>query len=216
MASFTVNNPPTDLTMNDFLVNTQMYSGLAKSCRFAARIVPIGEYIRQYGTISRDLSYLCEATEYPGRGLNNMTVRYYGPDMKLPFQSVYEDITMTFLCRTESYEREFFDDWMMYINPPNTFDFNYRDQYRSEIQIYQFGEVAEDDEDPIAEYMFTLHDAYPILVNPQPLTWADDQFLRLGVSFTYTRWTRSGRDPVPGPPSNGSSTYKLVPGTNIR
>jgi hypothetical protein len=89
---------------------------------------------------------------------------------------------------------------MLVINPINSFDFNYRDQYRSEIDIFQFADYSEEDDDdaPTAKYFITLHNAYPILVNPQPMTWGDDQFQRLIVSFTYTHWSRRGYDPRPG------------------
>jgi hypothetical protein len=217
MASTVINNTPEELNMVDFKAYADSQGGPAKSCRFAVRIIPQGEYITQYGPIARQLLYMCEAAEYPGRGFNNIDLRYYGPSFKLPYQSSYEDLNLTFICRSRSFEREFFDDWMMYINPPNTFDFNYRDQYRAEIQIFQFTDFASDRStgNPKAEYMFTLHNAYPILVNPQPLTWADDQFLRLGVTFTYTWWTRKGRDPEPRNLSGANGSFRLTT-TEIR
>lgn len=200
MASFTIQNAPEYLTMNDFRAVSDDYGGLIKSCKFAVRIVPQGEYISNYGDFAKNLTYLCEVAEMPGRGFMNLDVRYYGPNQKLPFQTTYEDMTLTFLCRAESIERQFFDDWMLVINPISTFDFNYRDDYASEITIYQFADFSEyeGDDHPIASYYITLHNAYPILINPQPMTWADDQFQRLSVSFTYTHWSRKGYDPTPG------------------
>jgi len=201
MASFLIEGSPENLTMNHFRAVSDDLGGLIKSCKFAVRIVPQGEYISNYGDFASGLTYLCEVAEMPGRGFMNLDVRYYGPSQKLPFQTTYEDITLTFLCRASSIERQFFDDWMLVINPINTFDFNYRDQYRSDITIYQFADYSEfEDEDyPVASYYMTLHNAYPILLNPQPMTWADDQFQRLSVAFTYTHWSRRGYDPTPGP-----------------
>jgi hypothetical protein len=200
MPSFNITDAPEYLTMNDFRAVSDDYGGLIKSCKFAVRIVPQGEYISNYGDFARNLTYLCEIAEMPGRGFMSLDVRYYGPNQKLPFQTTYEDMTLTFLCRAESIERQFFDDWMLVINPTNTFDFNYRDDYKSEITIYQFADFSEyeDDDHPIASYCITLHNAYPILLNPQPMTWADDQFQRLSVSFTYTHWSRKRYDPPPG------------------
>lgn len=200
MADFPIANAPRNLTMLDFRAIADDYGGLLKSSKFAVQIRPIGEYIINYAAFCRDFTYLCEIAEMPGRGFMNLDIRYYGPSHKLPFQTSYEDINLTFLCRTESIERQFFDDWMLVINPINSFDFNYRDQYRSEIDIFQFGDYSEEDDDdaPTAQYFITLHNAYPILVNPQPMTWGDDQFQRLIVSFTYTHWSRRGYDPRPG------------------
>lgn len=215
MATTFIRNPITDLTMQDFLSVTDDQFGLAKSCRYAARIVPIGSYITAFNSTLRDLTYLCEATEFPGRGLQTVDVRYYGPSFKMPFQTSYEDINMTFLCRAESYEREFFDDWMTIINPINTYDFNYRNDYAARIELFQFADVPDySGMDPLAQYYFSIEDAYPVLVNPQPVTWADDQFLRLGITFTYRHWRRPGRDPEPKV-GEANASFKLVQGTVI-
>jgi len=155
-----------------------------------------------------DLIYLCEVAEFPGRGFQNVDLRYYGPSFKMPFQTSYEDINLTFLCRSNSIERQLFDDWMDLINPVNTFDFNYRDDYACQIDIFQYSEYDKKGGygSSDVEYMFSLKDAWPVLVNPQQVTWADDQFLRLGVTFTYTKWTRGNLDPSPTVDANGSYT----------
>jgi hypothetical protein len=199
MASFDISDPPQNLTMNDFRAISDDYGGLVKTCRFAVRLLPTGSLLQGYSSFCRDFTYLCEIAEMPGRGFMNLDIRYYGPSHKLPFQTTYEDMNLTFLCRSDSIERQFFDDWMYHVNPTNTFDFNYRDEYRAQIEIYQFADYSEDEYDsaPEATYCITVHNAYPILINPQPMTWGDAQFQRVVVSFTYTHWSRKNRDPEP-------------------
>lgn len=204
MATIQISNTPTSLDLLNFRAIVDKYKGPARSCRFIARILPVGQFLTGYGGFMQDLSYLCEAAEYPGRGFQNVDVRYYGPNQKLPFLSSYEDITMTFICRNGSREREFFDDWQTIINPVNTFDFNYRDDYAAQIEIFQLDDQA------VGQYKFVLHNAYPVIVNPQPLTWADDQFLRLGVTFTYSWWTRPGLDPESRTSGTGGSSFNLT------
>lgn len=200
MASFTINNPPENLRMSNFYSESIKYGSLAKSARFAIRIMPSGTNSlllqRGYGNFMQNFTYLCESAELPGRGFLNYDLRYYGPNLKVPYQSEYQEATMTFLCRTESFERQFFDDWMEAINPTSTYDFNYKDSYKCRIEIFQFSEKAanSNNTEPVATYAWTLHDVFPILVNPQPVTWADDNFQRLSVAFTYTKWTRKNRD----------------------
>lgn len=214
MPSFNINNPPEKLRMTDFYAYSSAFGSLAKSARFAVRIVPSGvdSLLSRlgYGSLMQQFTYLCEAAEFPGRGFLNYDMRYYGPNFKVPYKSEYQETAMTFLCRAESFERQFFDDWMELINPTNTYDFNYKDSYKCEIHMFQFGESAATTErtEPVATYAWTLHDAFPILVNPQPVTWADDNFQRLAISFTYTKWTRKNRDPE-------SRQYKLVNGASI-
>jgi hypothetical protein len=208
MASISISGAPQALDMNNFRSVSSRYGSLAKSCRFAVTITPTSTtnpLLGPYKEIFKDLVYLCEVAEYPGRGFESISYRYYGPEQRQPFQSKYEDINLTFLCRTRSAERQLFDDWMDVINPINSYDFNYKQDYVCQIDIFQYSDFAVSNNGiPKAEYMFSLKDAWPTLVNPQPVTWADDQFLRLGVTFTYTNWSRGGLDPAPSTDANSS------------
>lgn len=209
MALYRVPEGLEHLTVQDFKSVSDKYEGLAKSARYTV-FFKLGRSIMSqlgYQTLANDLAYLCESTELPGRGFMQIdNIRYYGPSFKLPFQTSYEDITFTLLCRNKSVERQMFDDWMEIINPTNTFDFRYRDQYACEIDIFTYGEVpGPTGTAPKSEYCFTLRNAWPVLINPQPVTWADDNVQRLGVTFTYEKWVRVGRDIASG-------TYSLVKG----
>ena len=200
MAIINFSNAPTGLELQYFLSNADGYGSFLKSSRFIVRITPSGSAVSGLlSAFSRDLMYLCEAAEMPGRGLENIDVRYYGPNQKFPFQSRYEDINLNFICRSEARERKFFDDWLNIIHPTNSFNFQYKDNYRSTIDIFQYSDLAISIDNPNPEpiYSFRLIDAFPILVNPQPVTWADAEFMRLAVTFTYKSWTRVGIDPEP-------------------
>lgn len=226
MSDIKFTNSLRSLSMTDAITAMGRYGGLAKSCRFAVRISPPSFLSLSTARIAdknilSDLTYLCEAVELPGRGFVNADVRYYGPNQKLPMLTQYEDTTMTFLCRAESYERQFFDDWMEYINPTNSFDFNFRKEYETQIEIMQFAEYEDGTQvgpnagtrrgtqSPKETYRVTLYNAYPLLINPQPLTWADDQVMRLAVTFTYHKWNRKTLDADP------RSSSALVEGSTI-
>lgn len=195
MASFPVDNAPLDFDMDLFREVSDSYGGLAKICRFAVMITPPRGFARSQtynnifsNSVAQDLTYLCEAAEFPGRGFENLEVRTYGPTFKVPHRSEYEPINITFICRNESFEREFFDDWMDLINPVSTFNFTFRDEYATNLRLFQYNDIGE------PTYAFTLIDCFPILVNPQPITWSEDNFHRLTVNFTYTKWIREGKD----------------------
>ena len=42
----------------------------------------------------------------------------------------------------------------------------------------------------LTEYQWSLLRAYPMQVHPQAVTWADQDLLRLQVSFAYKYWDR--------------------------
>lgn len=200
MATYNITNPPVLPSMDEIRAQTDRYGGLAKSARFMARIIPEGasNYMTNSATFMRDLSYLCEAAEFPGRGFQSQDLRYYGPNFKVPYQTSYEDLNLTFLCRDAFYERQLFDTWMEVINPNATYNFSYRDDYTCKIELFQISDIAGFGEDiataPEATYKFSFIKAWPVLINPQPVTWADDNFHRLTVTFTFTKWMREEGD----------------------
>ena len=114
MATFQA-NVPADTTMLDFRSVIDDLGAPAKNCRFAIRILPVGQdnFIRRLGytAMLRDLMYLSEAAEFPGRGFDYLEGRYYGPSFMAPYNTKYTgEFSVTLLTRQESYERQLFDD----------------------------------------------------------------------------------------------------------
>jgi hypothetical protein len=198
MASFTPQNAPASVTMAHFRAAVDKMGGPAKQCRFAVRLLPPTAMLLGNLGLVQDLTYLCEAAEFPGRGFDPIPITYYGPSFERPYAPAYTKQTdFTFICRTESYEREFFDNWMELVNPSSTFNFKYAKDYMCEIQVFQFADYAKvaNDAAPKPVYQWTLLQCWPILVNPQPITWADSSdILRLSVRFSYKNWYRPGKD----------------------
>lgn len=207
-------NAPAGLRLSDFRAVVDSQGGPVKSARLGVVIKPVGGLIAGYATFAQELLYLCEVAELPGRGFIAIDgIHYYGPAFKMPAYTEYDDINFTFICRTASLERSFFDDWMTVINPPNTFDFNYRDEYRAEIDVYQFADFGTNGPEPV--YCITMLDAYPYMVSPQPGAWSDEQFQRLVVSFTYYKWIQKGTDPQAGNGAADASSFSLVEGSSV-
>lgn len=192
MSNYYIPNAPMSISMEQFAAISGSYGGPGKACKFLAIIQPVGplvQAINQNG-ITNDLMLLCETAEFPGRTLEAIEVRYYGHTFELPAKTgKYDAINLTFLTRMASAERQFFDDWMDVMNPISTYDMNYRDDYRANIMIYNLSDVA----GYPATYAFTLINAFPLQISPQSVTWADDQVLRLGISFSYQFWYRPGQ-----------------------
>lgn len=215
MASFEPQNAPNNLTMADFYSAVNNLGGPAKQCRFAVRVLPVGtnNIVNSlgYSGFLRDMVMVCESADLPGRGFDFMEARYYGPTFNLPRNSKYATADLTFICRTESFERQLFDDWLEIINPSNIWDFNYPKQYYSMIQIFQFAEYGQgsslspdqmtmpraQDNPMVPVYQWNLYQAWPVEVRPQPVTWADTDILKLTVTFSYRYWSRPGRDTDP-------------------
>jgi hypothetical protein len=186
MVDFQFQNAQIPIDPQTYLSWASAYGDFARQSHFVVRI----NKGKNPSTFTEDLMYLCENAELPGRSLQVMDARTYGPNYKVPFQSLYNDISLTFVCRSYMEEKAFFDDWMEEINPVSNFDFAYRDDYISTIDIFQFSNEATSDVTVMPEYQLSLLEAYPVTIMPLPLNWAEDGFHRLQVQFAYTYFMR--------------------------
>jgi hypothetical protein len=137
-------------------------------------------------SMSRNLALQCESAELPGKTMTTADVKIYGPTFKVPYQTQYSDTSLTFLCTNEFYERKLFDRWMEAIHPTDTNNLRYpkgdKSRYLTNIKIIQYDDFIKQ------IYAVELIDAFPIGVAPQTLSWADDGFHRLSVSFAYQKY----------------------------
>jgi hypothetical protein len=122
----------------------------------------------------------------PGRTLQTADVKIYGPSFKVPYQSQYNEITFTFICTNDFYERKLFDQWLECIMPSDTNNMRYAkgavSKYMTDIKIIQY-------DDSIKQiYASVLVDAFPIGVAAQPLAWSDEGFHRVAVQFAYQKY----------------------------
>ena len=133
----------------------------------------------------------CEKAEIPPRAFVLIEQKTYGPVEYYPVQNFYNKIPLTFICSGNMAEKYFFDYWMeiisssypssQYNTGPVRFDFQYKNNYASNIRIKQFGVDVKD-----VKYSLMLVDAFPAEVYSLPLSWAQkDDYHRLDVIFAY-------------------------------
>ena len=137
-------------------------------------------------SISRNLALQCEAAELPGKTLTTQDVKIYGPTFKVASGVSYADTSLTFLCTNDFYERKLFDRWMEAIMPTDTNNMRFpkgdKSRYMTNIKIIQYDDFVKQ------IYAVELLDAFPIGVAPQALSWGDDAFHRLQISFAYQKY----------------------------
>jgi len=137
-------------------------------------------------SVSRYLALQCEAAELPGRTLETVPVKIYGPSFEVPYRMQYTKTTLTFICTNDFYERKLFERWMDAIIPSDTnnprFPKSQVSRYLTDIRIIQYDDVVRQ------IYAVDLIDAFPTGISPQALSWGDDGFHRLSVEFTYQKY----------------------------
>ena len=133
-------------------------------------------------SITRYLSLQCETAELPGRTIMTEEVQIYGPTTRRPYQTNYEDFTLTFLCTNDFYERKLFDRWLDCIQPSDTNNVRYalgENSYLTNPTIIQYDDFIKQ------IYAVQFIDAYPTSIASQPLSWGDEGFHRVTIQFTY-------------------------------
>lgn len=132
---------------------------------------------------SRTLSMRCENALLPGRTLATSDLRIYGPTEKYPYQTTYDDISLTFICDSNMIEKAAFDAWIEKINPRTDWNFSYKSTYATRITIIQY------DNSDNEVHKVNLIDAFPIAVNQLDLDWSSDApYHKLTVTFAYHYW----------------------------
>jgi hypothetical protein len=209
------------------------HNDFAKVSKFEVRIQP-PKGASDMATFAADLRFQCEAAELPGYNINTVDNRIYGVPNPVAASATFGDITLTFMCAGDMWEKKFFDRWMDIIVPINNYNPRYKDDYASpKIEINQYSEIVEDVSaavnqaentilaEPTAasqlKYSALLFGAFPVAIAPLGLNWADDGFLKLAVTFKYEYWVpfagNSNVNATVQPPEakpNGSDIQKSI------
>ena len=162
---------------NLFLANVRAKDGLAKPSRFEV-VLPIPTYIGSFvGN-----SIIEKILNFPNSVFNDVTDAI---GSAFGNQTQYGDISLTFLCTNDFFERKLFDRWMEAIHPSDTNNLRFpkgqATRYMTNIKIIQYDDFIKQ------IYAVELIDAFPIGVAPQALSWGEDGFHRLQVQFAYQK-----------------------------
>jgi hypothetical protein len=154
---------------------------LARPSRFDVNIpIPIG-LIPHLG-IGRTLKMRCENAELPGRSISTTSMKIYGVEEKYPYQTAYNDTSLTFIVGDNMAEKKFFDSWLNWINPTINYNLKYKADYAVPLTVNQYDVKNE------LSYSVTMLDAFPIAMNQLDLDWSSDGHHKLTVTFAFTSW----------------------------
>ena len=208
--------------INQFRDHFAKHDDFAKTSKFDVRITAP----TRLDLDATDLRFQCETTELPGYTVNTVDGRYYGVASPVASFPTFGDLTLTFICSGDFWEKKLFDKWLNLVIPFNTsYNPNYRDAYLApSLEINQFSEygdlppdetaVAGIDDRPKILYKVQFFNIFPTAIAPMSLNWSDDGIHRLAVTFRYEYWLtgdleravyKDGRTPSkPSQPASGS------------
>lgn len=160
------------------------------------------------------ISLLAESASIPGRQLLTTEHRIFGTVRKMPYGVLYEDFTVTFICTNSMVERLFFDLWHQMIMNSGSQYMEFYDNYVGSIIVQKLSNFVpskikvpgskpgEEKEIKIDQNTATkvgqalstwkLLEVYPVSIQAQELNYADNDYLRLTVQFSYAKWHSIG------------------------
>jgi len=212
--------------INQFRDHFGKHDDFAKTSKFDVRITAP----TKLGLNATDLRFQCETTELPGYTVNTVDGRYYGVASPVASFPTFGDLTLTFICSGDFWEKKLFDKWLNLVIPVESYNPEYREVYLApSLEINQFSEygflppaselrnetaVAGIDDRPRIMYKVQFFNIFPTTIAPMNLNWADDGIHRLVVTFRYEYWLtgdleravyKDGRTPSnPSQPASGS------------
>lgn len=143
---------------------------------------------------AKHISLLAESCSIPGRQLLTTEHRIFGTVRKMPYGVLYEDFTVTFICTNSMIERLFFDTWQQIIMGAGSQYMEFYDNYVGSIVIQKISthtgkvDLGETTKATKTLSVWKLLEAYPVSIQAQELSYADGDYLKLTVQFSYAKW----------------------------
>lgn len=167
-------------------------SGTAKSAHFEVYITS------PFEGDNKSLTFRCDTSEIPGRTLTTSETKFgnYGPIAKVAYGQVYTDVTCSFILSEDLREKQFFENWHEGVMSTGSFEnrrfnflsnskfnVNYYRDYIGVVEIRQYGASGN------LRSVHKLNEAYPIIIGGLPMNWADEEILKLTVTFAYRNYS---------------------------
>lgn len=131
----------------------------------------------------RDIAFLCESTQMPGRNINTLDYQAEKETIKMPNGFIDDDVTMTFLLTGDYYMKDMMETWMSSIVDTERYQVGYKKDYQTDISIQQLNDFDKN------IYGIRLQNAYPINISAIELAnTGENTIQKVTVTFAYDRY----------------------------
>ena len=164
--------------INDF-ISTVKTNGLARTNRYAVTFsTPAGVD----ATALRDTILFCDQVQLPGVNYSTTQNRTYGEFREVPYEKIYDNISMSFYVDKDMRVKKLFDQWVSSISNPVTRTYNFYKSYVTNMTI-----EVQDIQDKTS-YTVTLYECYPKSIGSVQLDYASKDVMKLTVNMQYKYW----------------------------
>lgn len=179
--------PPSDLTK--FIAQVKQ-NGLARNSQFVVaidtphclmhpdRVEALGGDIRRYNEM---MAMLCKSAVIPGISFDTSRLQTFG-HFEVPYDKIYEPITLTFYMDSKMETKVFFDHWMDSIQLYSTKGFAFYKDFVTTLTIDVFNRGSN------KVYSVQLNEAYPKSIDAITLDYGNNEIMLLTITFNYKAW----------------------------
>ncbi len=170
----------TPLSISTFVSNIASQGGLASPNKYRVAF---------YSPISGNdeaVSIMCNVANLPSRSIQTVENRHLNTPFKLPYNTLYDIASFSFINTIGLEQRHFFEDWQEKVIDPATGLIGFYNDFVGDIVIEH---LAGDTGD--VDYSVKLYNAYPTDINDVSLGYSmSNDTLITTVGFSYKYWER--------------------------
>ena len=127
----------------------------------------------------------CDAINLPGMTISTQPSRTYGEVREIPYERLFDNINLSFYIDNTMNAKSLFDTWINSIQDPATRQFNYYQEYITDLTITVLDKADQ------GKYVIKLFECYPKAVSPIQMDYSSKDIMKLQVSMNYKYWTSS-------------------------
>jgi hypothetical protein len=136
----------------------------------------------------RRVRAFCSAINMPDRTIITKDIKHNGPARKVAYNFESQDITATFYADKFLRERTYFELWQKAAVSTTTFNYNFYKDYVTNLNIFQLGQYAAQQERDDVTYGVQLIDCFPKTISAVEYAAEENTVQTFTVTFTFRYW----------------------------
>ena len=137
---------------------------------------------------ARRVQAFCSAISMPERTIEMKEVKHHGPAYKIAIDYKSADINATFYADKFLRERSYFELWQKAAFSNQSHNFNFYDNYVSDVNIFQLGQFASRNERDDVTYAVKLFDCFPKTISAVEYSYENNAVQTFQVTFGFRYW----------------------------
>ena len=179
---------PTGFNPTEFMSSVEEMGGLSRRNRYSMSITPPKTFSVPTGKID----FLAISCLLPSKQFATTENRMYGFSKNIPYDVTYEPILVTFFNPNDWSTRKFWDEWIDYIQYPDSFNMNYYSRCTGTIEISVYDEETAELNPNNAKYTAVLQEAWPERMSAYALGYENSDHGNFEISIRYKQWFEKG------------------------